>query len=317
MIFADKLIQLRKKNGWSQEDLAEQMQVTRQSVSKWESAQSIPDLERIIQLSRIFGVSVDYLLKEELEDTEPAINSPEPAQFRQVSLEEANHFLQVKAQTARIISYGVFLCILSPICLFILAAFSEISPGLSENAAGGIGMMILLILVACAVALFLSCRSKTASFDYLEQEIFETEYGVTGMVKGTTYTRSTILGVSLCILSLLPLFGGLLISENELFLVSMLSVCFVLAGIGVVFLTHSGIIWASFQKLLQEGDYTRQKKQLQTSSQVLSKIYWSLVTTCYLGYSFITFDWGRSWIIWPVAAVLYSAVSALYSLLKK
>ena len=46
MIFADKLILLRKKAGWSQEELADQMHVTRQSVSKWEGAQSIPDLEK-------------------------------------------------------------------------------------------------------------------------------------------------------------------------------------------------------------------------------------------------------------------------------
>ena len=45
MIFADKLIKLRRQKGWSQEELAEQMSVTRQSVSKWESMQSLPDLD--------------------------------------------------------------------------------------------------------------------------------------------------------------------------------------------------------------------------------------------------------------------------------
>ncbi|MGP1544270.1 MAG: helix-turn-helix domain-containing protein, partial [Candidatus Fimenecus sp.] len=50
MIFADKLIQLRKKAGWSQEELAEQIGVSRQAISKWEGAQSVPDLSRIIQL---------------------------------------------------------------------------------------------------------------------------------------------------------------------------------------------------------------------------------------------------------------------------
>ena len=68
MIFADKLIRLRKKAGWSQEELAEQMNVSRQSVSKWEGAQSVPDLEKIIRLSELFGVSTDYLLKNEIED---------------------------------------------------------------------------------------------------------------------------------------------------------------------------------------------------------------------------------------------------------
>jgi len=47
MILADKIIRLRKKNGWSQEELAEKMDVSRQAVSKWESAQTVPDLEKI------------------------------------------------------------------------------------------------------------------------------------------------------------------------------------------------------------------------------------------------------------------------------
>ena len=61
MILADKIIDLRKKNGWSQEELAEQLGVSRQSVSKWESAQSVPDMNRILKLSELFGVSTDYL----------------------------------------------------------------------------------------------------------------------------------------------------------------------------------------------------------------------------------------------------------------
>lgn len=61
MILADKIISLRKKSGWSQEELAQQLGVTRQSVSKWEGAQSVPDMDKILQMSRLFGVSTDYL----------------------------------------------------------------------------------------------------------------------------------------------------------------------------------------------------------------------------------------------------------------
>ena len=64
MIFADKLIRLRKKNGWSQEELAEKLNVSRQAVSKWESAQTVPELEKLLQLSALFGVTTDYLLKD-------------------------------------------------------------------------------------------------------------------------------------------------------------------------------------------------------------------------------------------------------------
>lgn len=70
MIFADKLITLRKKVGWSQEELAEKLNVTRQSVSKWEGAQSVPDIDKILQLSRLFGVTTDYLLKDEQAEPE-------------------------------------------------------------------------------------------------------------------------------------------------------------------------------------------------------------------------------------------------------
>ena len=67
MILADKIINERKKLGWSQEELADKLGVSRQSVSKWEGAQSVPDLQRILEMSKIFGVSTDYLLKDDIE----------------------------------------------------------------------------------------------------------------------------------------------------------------------------------------------------------------------------------------------------------
>lgn len=66
MDLADKIIALRKKKGWSQEELAEKTGVSRQAVSKWEGAQSVPDLSKILLLSEIFEVSTDYLLKDDM-----------------------------------------------------------------------------------------------------------------------------------------------------------------------------------------------------------------------------------------------------------
>lgn len=68
MVFADKLIMHRKKMGLSQEQIAERLGVTRQSVSKWESAASIPELSKLVMLSELFQVSVDYLVKDYMED---------------------------------------------------------------------------------------------------------------------------------------------------------------------------------------------------------------------------------------------------------
>lgn len=323
MIFADKLIELRKKSGWSQEELAEQMNVTRQSVSKWEGAQSVPDLEKIIQLSKLFGVSTDYLLKDEIEPNEnesASLKTEEKLNVRRVSMEEANKFLAAKTQTAKTIACGVFLCIISPICLMILSVMSEKSLyNISENVAAGIGMITLLIFIANAVTLFILSSSKTSAFEFLENEIFETSYGVTGMVKERkedyreSYTKNIAIGVCFCVLSLVPLFAAIIISEDDLFMVSMVAVMLALIGIGVNFIVKTCIIWESFDKLLQEGEYSRKKKKEKIASSKVNTIYWSVVTAGYLAYSFISYKWHFSWIIWPVAAVLYPAVISIFA----
>ncbi len=325
MIFADKLIQLRKKAGWSQEELAEQMNVTRQSVSKWEGAQSIPDLEKMLRLSKLFGVSTDYLLKDEIEDTEFNISSDEISVLRRVSMEEANAFLSIKVKTSKSIALATFLCILSPICLLILGAVSEVPEySLADNVAGGIGMIILLLLVTIAIAIFISSGRKTATYDYLEKEVFETEYGVCGMVAerktqyNRTYTRNNIVGVGLCIMALIPLFGGVIFNnENELLLTIMLSASFVLAGIGVVFLISSGVVWASYEKLLQEGDYSKEKKKNQSITTAISSAYWLIATAIYLGFSLSTNNWEVSWIIWVVAGIVFPAIIMITNLIGK
>ena len=63
------------------------------------------------------------------------------------------------------------------------------------------------------------------------------------------------------------------------------------------------------EKLLQEGDYTRAKKRRQPLQDIVGTIYWLAVTAAYLGWSFYTFQWHRTWIIWPVAGVLYALIA--------
>ena len=74
MILAEKIAKLRKQNSWSQEELAEKLGISRQSVSKWESGASIPDLDKIVRMSGIFGVSTDYLLKDEMREWMKDVN---------------------------------------------------------------------------------------------------------------------------------------------------------------------------------------------------------------------------------------------------
>ena len=328
MIFADKLIRLRKKSGWSQEELAEQMGVSRQSISKWEGAQSIPDLEKIIKLAKLFSVSTDYLLLDELGDEQteaPALPGEERPALRRVSMEEANAFLEIKAETAGWIAFGVFLCILSPICLLLLAGLSEMpGSGISGGLAAAIGLTVLLVMVAAAVAIFVYSGGKTSAFEYLDSQIFETEYGVSGMVKERReqyrerYMRNNIIGVCLCILAAIPLFSSAALEvDNPLLPVGLLCATLVTVAFGVRLLVRSGTVWGGFERLLEEGEYTREEKKKQPLISKISQVYWTLALAGYLAYSFITNGWDRSWIVWPVAAVLFPAVSALILLFAK
>lgn len=194
MILADKIAELRKKNGWSQEELAGQLGVSRQSVSKWESASSIPDLDKILKMSEIFGVSTDYLLKDSNEPEEEAltpaapVTAPDPGSdndIRTVSLEEANCFMDIVQDMAAKIAAGVSICILSPILLLLLAGLSDEEGGhvLPETLAVAVGFTALLVMVAGAVALFIWYMRKTERFEYLEKEPIELAYGVTGVVE--------------------------------------------------------------------------------------------------------------------------------------
>ena len=71
MSLGEKIKELRKSRGMSQEELAEQINVSRQAISKWELDASLPDIDNIVQLSRLFAVSIDYLL---LEKDEAAVS---------------------------------------------------------------------------------------------------------------------------------------------------------------------------------------------------------------------------------------------------
>ena len=67
MTLSEKLIVLRKENGWSQEDFAEKLYVSRQAISRWENGTALPDAQNILQISKLFRVTTDYLLNDDYE----------------------------------------------------------------------------------------------------------------------------------------------------------------------------------------------------------------------------------------------------------
>lgn len=146
MILADKIIDLRKKNGWSQEELAEKLGVSRQAVSKWESAQAIPDLGRVLAMADLFSVTTDYLLRDENEAPTPAAveDGASDSNVRRVSMEEASAFLALCRKQAPTRALAVSLCVLSPIPLLMI--LSRTGEGPAAGVGSIIGVVILLLL---------------------------------------------------------------------------------------------------------------------------------------------------------------------------
>lgn len=330
MILAEKIINLRKKNGWSQEELAEKLGVTRQSISKYEGAQSIPDLDKILKLSEIFGVTTDYLIKDELEEEEYAPSqmqeneSESDRSVHKVTMEMANEYLQIIDWTAGKTAFATMLCILSPIVLLMLGAMSEMPDyHISENAAAGIGICVLIVLIAIAVTIFILCGMKTKKYEFMEKEDIETAYGVSGMVKEkrdayhSPYVTQLVIGITCCICSVIPLFGTLAVSESDFYMVSAVCMLLTLVAIGTYFIVRSAAKMNAMNQLLEEEDYTRQKKHENKKMSGPVTVYWLIATAIYLAWSFTTNDWDRTWIIWPVVGVLFPAFYAIVSGIRK
>lgn len=330
MILADKIINLRKKNGWSQEELAEKLGVTRQSISKYEGAQSIPDLDKILKLSEIFGVTTDYLIKGELEEEEYAPSqmheneSESDRSVHKVTMEMANEYLQIIDWSAGKTAFATMLCILSPIVLLMLGAMSEMpNYHISENAAAGIGICVLIVLIAIAVTIFILCGMKTKKYEFMEKEDIETAYGVSGMVKEkrdayhSPYVTQLVIGITCCICSVIPLFGTLAVSESDFYMVSAVCMLLALVAIGTYFIVRSAAKMNAMNQLLEEEDYTRQKKHENKKMSGPVMVYWLIATAIYLAWSFTTNDWDRTWIIWPVVGVLFPAFYAIVNGIRK
>ena len=183
MILADKIIQLRKKNGWSQEALGEMLHVSRQSVSKWESGLSIPDLEKILKMSEIFGVSTDYLLKDEIEDVLPSETEADESTARFIDPEYANEYMDLVRKVSVRFALAVSILILSPVALILLGGISAYTTLLSEGAATGIGLTVLFLMVTGAVTILILNGMKLSPYEYLEREEIALAYGVQGIVE--------------------------------------------------------------------------------------------------------------------------------------
>ncbi len=326
MILADKIIELRKKAGMSQEELAEKLGVSRQSVSKWEMAQSTPDLNRILKMSEIFGVTTDYLLKDEIDLTKTGVSDIQAEDIHDeteppltpVSMKEANDFLTQNSKHAFLIASGVALCIVSVTPTILFDIFNN-------SVLQDLSAVFMFLIIAFAVGLFIFSSMSMKKFDYLEKNCIDTEYGVDGMVKTKKeqyqpkHTMMIAFGVILCILSVVPVIAFSASVDSDFFALIGTVLLFVFVAVGVFMIVNTNIINGGYNILLEEDGHSRERKTgIHTSkSSTAAKtgsavgVFWCIVTAVFFAYSFITWDFGRSWVIFPIAGVLTPVIAII------
>lgn len=261
-------------------------------------------------------MSTDYLLKDEIEKEKIDISCDTDCVFHRVSMEEANAYMNEKKKAAPMLANATTLCILSPLPLFLVSTFNN-------GLAIAVACTILLGMVALAVFIFVKTGIKLSPLQYLEQEPFETEYGVTGLVKEKNqsyqehYSYFLACGVVLCILSVVPLIIAGCMEASDYACTLCLAVLLILVSVGVNILIRVSTIKSSYDTLLQEGDFTKKEKLAKKKTETFTGAYWCLVTAIYLGWSLWTKQWDVTYMIWPVAAVLYAAMYGIVRMVMK
>lgn len=210
MKLGQKIAGLRKKSSLSQEALAEKMNVSRQAVSKWESNQSIPDIEKIVDLSELFGVTTDYLLKngtpsfelpgksseEKIEKALPAITDQEIDQYLEVA-KKAAHFESL--------SIALFFLAIASFCIFSTLVF------ISHNIFGTVAYIAPIIIIAIALGYFIHAKLMMHEFKSITQNKFALTSTQNDLIDSSAHefrnknNRRIVIGVVLCILAIIPL----------------------------------------------------------------------------------------------------------------
>ncbi len=309
MILADKIIRLRKQLGWSQEELAEKVGVSRQSVSKWESTNSIPDLNKIIKLAGIFDVSTDFLLKDDIDSADYLSENKEPG-LTQVSLEQALAYVDIKMAAAGSIAKGVALCVCSAVPLFFLLALAETGQlNLTGDKAVAFGIVGLLVMISIGVSFFIKTHQSVIDSPLTGDNPFELSFGVHGVINEKlqnftgTYHKRLSLGISLFIFSVMPLLLVAILSGKPDATLMMLVMLFFMVAIGIYIIIPASTKFEAYNYILKEGDLDAGKSRSTRHAEKLAPVYWPLLVAIYLGWSFWTMNWGVTWIIWPVGAV--------------
>ncbi len=249
--------------------------------------------------------------------------SLDPANNIAMDSNQVNQYLNDTRETSSRIGLGVALCILAALPLIVLTGFSS-RIGIPENLAAAIGIGILLLAVGIAVYLFIVNGMKAEKYEDLEKHPVTLSEAVSAMIRERqdafrpVFARKVATGVLLIILGAaqMAVTGVLINPEGGPLEVVPVVVLLGLVALAVYLFITGGTEHEAYEILLNTGDYAASRKKDNEIMERFGGFYWTLVLIGYLVWSFTTFNWGFTWIVWPVAGVLFGLISALLGAFK-
>lgn len=233
-----------------------------------------------------------------------------------VTSEIAESFISVTKKMGRLVALGVMICILSPVTLILLS-----SSGKTFDVF--IGLTVLFIMVATAVGLFIYSGMKMEKFNYLRNKIYIPQTVKEDVQKDkeafdNKFVITLIVSIVLYILSPTFLIGSSILDENnEMLPIYGVGVLLGIVAIATFIIVRFGIIHSAYSLLLRLGDYARVGTRTDKLINAIAGIYWPLVVGFYLLWSFTKGSWGISWIVFPIAGVIFGAIDGIIKAIKK
>jgi len=240
---------------------------------------------------------------------------------KHISIEEVSEYLENKRKASNMTAVGVMLCIGSVIPLLsLLALVGQNYINMSNKEATAVGLIALFGLLVVAVGLFLRANYFGLDLEKASRDKLQLENGGKRLFAEEldkykhTHLRRVTFSVAMIVLSVVPLITVSILTDNGWLALWMVNLMLLLIGFGVFIILPTTNHYTALRFILEIGDPIPEKSKQLKRTEKVAAIYWPLVTAGYIGWSLWTMAWGTSWIIWPVAAMVFAAVIGLIDL---
>ena len=278
----------------------------------------ISEFGNLEELSGVLGLEKAFSYQPSEDDTAGdegmGIYDRQPLPF-----EEAKQYVDELIRQGFFVSIGVMLCI-----------FSVIWPILSEtfNWSQAFGVTGMMLFIAAAVFLFVYSGIMMGKWDYIKNGNYIIDFDTAKVMQNEQsrfhkdYAVRLTIGIVLCVLCWLP---SMVISETALGRIDQFEnmgavFLFIIVGIGVMMIVYSSMTMEAYKRILKindsrlvSGNYVNnqgKERYINSTVETIMSLYWPTITSAYLIWSFLTFDWHLTWIIWPIAGIISGVIKA-------